>query len=79
VQRVSGSAEQAGYPRSRIDDPDNLVLIPARKHREITSWFQMNQKELGGMSPRDYLRNKSWNERRRIGLGAMIDHGVLKR
>jgi hypothetical protein len=71
-------AEQAGYPRSRIDDPDNLVLIPARKHREITSWFQTNQKELGGMSPRDYLRNKSWDERRRIGLGAMIDHGVLK-
>lgn len=71
-------AEQAGYPRSRIDEPDNLVRIPTLKHREITTWFQTKNKDFGGISPREYLRDKSWDERRRIGLEALMDQRVLK-
>lgn len=72
------SAERDGYPRSLIDGPDNLVSIPALRHEEITAWYQKKNKELGGLTPREYLRGKSWDERTRIGLDAMIRFEVLK-
>jgi hypothetical protein len=71
-------AEQEGYRRSLIDGPDNLVRIPTLKHREITGWYQTGNKEFGGLSPRDYLRGKTWEERTSVGLGALIDHEVLR-
>ncbi len=30
------------------------------------------------LSPRDYLRDKDWNERRRVGLYALIKYGAMK-
>jgi hypothetical protein len=72
------SAEEDGFLRSLIDSSGNLVRIPTRKHREITSWYQTNNKDFGGVSPREFLRGKSWEERRQIGIGALIDAGVLK-
>lgn len=72
------AAEKDGYRRSLIDGRDNLVLIPTLKHREITGWFQSRNKEFGGLSPREYLRGKSWDERRQVGLDALIDVGALK-
>ena len=72
------AAERDGYPRMLIDDKDNLVRIPTLKHREITAWYQTKNKEFGLVSPREYLRGKTWEERKRIGLDALIDHGVLQ-
>ncbi len=71
-------AAQDGYPRHMIDAPENLVRIPRLKHREINGWYQTKSKDFGGMSPRDYLRGKTWAERTKIGIDALIDHGVLK-
>jgi len=34
--------------------------------------------KFGGLSPREYLRGKSWTERRRVGLDALTEFGVLK-
>ncbi|MGB6174904.1 MAG: hypothetical protein WBF43_00860 [Methylocella sp.] len=66
-------------PDALIDEPDNLVSIPRLKHWEITGWFMRgNNDDYGGLSPREYLRGKSWDERRRVGLDALIDAGVLK-
>lgn len=31
----------------------------------------------GGLSPREYLRGKSWEEKRRVGLDALMRFGVL--
>jgi hypothetical protein len=60
---------------NRHDDaPDNLVRIPRWKHWEINSWYQTKNEDYGSMSPRDYLRDKSYEERRRVGLKALIDH-----
>ena len=47
------------------------------KHREITGWFMTPNKSFGKLSPREYLRGKSWEERRKVGLDALIDAGVL--
>lgn len=71
------SAMQDGYPRSMIDDPDNLVRIPTLTHWQITTWFQTANPNYNDFAPRDYLRGKSWDERRRVGLDALIRFGVL--
>ena len=71
-------AERDGFPRELIDSPQNLAKIPTLKHREITSWYAQANPDFGGLSPRDYLRNKSWDERMRIGLEQLIKFGVLK-
>ena len=72
------SAQEFGFSRWMIDAPDNLVRIPRLKHWEINGWYQTLNKDFGGLTPREYLRGKSWDERRRVGLDALIDHGVLK-
>jgi hypothetical protein len=72
------SAEQDRFPRLIIDAPSNLVRIPRMKHWEINGWYGRPNKEYRRLSPREYLRGKDWAERRRVGLKALIDHGVLK-
>jgi hypothetical protein len=72
------SAESAGYPRLMIDGPDNLVRIPTLKHWEINGWYGRPNKAFGGLSPREYLRDKDWAERTRVGQLALIEYGVLK-
>ncbi len=76
VERTS--AEQDGFPQSIINAPENLVRIPRFKHWEITGWYMKMNESFGGISPRDYLRGKTWPERIGVGLDALIRHGVLK-
>jgi hypothetical protein len=71
------SAEEDGFPRSMIDGRDNLVRIPTLKHHEISGWYQRGNRDFGGLSPREYLRGKSWGERRQVGLRGLRKFGVL--
>ncbi|MFC0241262.1 hypothetical protein [Rhodopseudomonas telluris] len=71
-------AEWFGFGRSDIDDPSNLVSIPRLKHWQITGWYMTENEDFGGLSPREYLADKDWNERRRVGLHALRRFGVLK-
>jgi hypothetical protein len=71
-------ARKDGFADDMVDGPDNLVRIPTLKHWQINAWFQMGNDEFDGLSPRDYLRDKSWGERRRVGIDALIRFGVLK-
>jgi hypothetical protein len=71
-------AEQDGFARSQIDAPENLVRIPTYKHWDINAWFQTKNKQYDDASPREYLRDKGWDERLRVGKQALTDHGVLK-
>lgn len=71
-------ARNDGFRDSLIDRADNLVLVPRYKHWQINSWFQTPDKNFDGLTPRQYLQNKSWDERRYIGLKALRDVGVLK-
>jgi hypothetical protein len=71
-------AEQAGFSRDQIDAPENLVRIPTLKHWEINAWYQRENPKYGGLTPRNYLRDKDWTERTRVGLDALIERGILK-
>ena len=72
------AAEKDGFPRSMIDAIDNVVSVPIYRHREITGWYQKPNPDLGGLSPREYLRGKDWSERSRIGREALRIFGVLR-
>jgi hypothetical protein len=72
------AAKLTGYPQSWIDGPDNLVVVPRWKHWLVTAWYQTGNEEFGGKSPREYLRGKSWEERRRVGLYALKYWNILK-
>jgi hypothetical protein len=56
-------ARDSGFPESMIDGPDNLVRVPTVKHWLISGWYQTKNRDFNGMSPRDYLRDKGWDER----------------
>lgn len=63
---------------ARINAPDNLARIPTIKHWELNSWYQTPIREFYGLSPRQYLQGKSWEERRRVGLMGLRRTGVLQ-
>lgn len=71
-------ARNAGFPESMINAPENRVRIPRIKHWQINSWYGTKNEDFDGLSPREYLRDKDWKERFRIGLDALIEHEVLK-
>lgn len=71
-------AEYFGFSRGQIDDPSNLVSIPRLKHYQITGWYGKRSDQFGGLAPREYLSDKSWDERMRVGREAMILFKVLK-
>lgn len=71
-------AEKDGFSRAQIDSPENLVRIPRIIHRDISAWYSTGNPDYGGNSPRDYLRGKTWEERRSVGLQALRLFGVLK-
>jgi hypothetical protein len=74
-----GPARDEGFSEDLIEGRENRVLIPKYQHERLTAWFNTKGDRFGGMSPRDYLRGKDWNERTSIGLDALEEFGVLKR
>jgi len=72
------AAEEAKYPRAMIDAPENLVRIPTLKHWQITGWYMTRSERFDGLTPRQYLQEKSWGERQRLGHEALVNFGVLK-
>lgn len=71
-------AENADFPRSMIDAPENLVSVPRFRHQDISDWYSTKNEEFGFINPREYLSDKDWNTRTRLGLRALRDNGVLK-
>ena len=71
-------AEQEGYLRHEIDAPEDLARIPTLKHWQINAWYQTPNEDLGWLSPREYLRRRSSDERVRVGREALVGAGVLK-
>jgi hypothetical protein len=72
------SAAKGGSEDKLIDAPENRVRIPRWKHWQINAFYQRPNKDYGWLTPRQYLRGKSWEERTRVGLDALRDAGVLR-
>ncbi len=72
------SARQSGFSDTEINSPENTVRISTLKHWEISAWYSRRSDEFNGLSPREYLRDKSWAERLDVGRKALIRFGVLK-
>ena len=77
VEQASARAD--GFSVQQIESPDNKVLVPTLKHRDISGWYSMPNDNFGKLSPRDYLRGKDWDTRRKVGIGALIDFGFSSR
>lgn len=76
VERSAGKNEN--FPDSMISGADNLVSVPKYKHHEISGWYGTKNPRFGGLSPREYLRGKSWSEQVQMGHYALRKFGVLK-
>jgi len=48
-------AERDGFAKHQIDAAENLVRIPRMKHWEINAWYQTENMDFGGLTPREYL------------------------
>jgi hypothetical protein len=76
-------SENDGIPRSLIDSPDNKVPIPKMKHWQMNGWLDEPNDEFKDaddktISPRQWTRGKSWEERYQFGLDVLKRFGVLK-
>ena len=75
---VERASAQDANEAARVNSPDNEVLIPTLKHWELNGWYAKQNDRFGNMSPRNYLKGKSWAERQRVGLIGLREIGVLK-
>jgi hypothetical protein len=53
------------------------------KHWELNAWYDRPNKDYqdkdgNRMTPRQYVRDKGWLERRKVGLDGLRSVGVLK-
>lgn len=69
-------ASDANYPEAMIESQSNKVRIPLYRHQQISDYYSSYDAELG-MSPREFLKDKSWEERYEFGLRILIDYGVM--
>jgi hypothetical protein len=76
VERATANPD--GSERALIKNPDNLVRIPAVKHWQLNEWYETNNIRFSKLTPRQYLKDKSWAERRRVGLDGLRAVGVLQ-
>jgi hypothetical protein len=70
-------ARGEGYTNDDIEAPGNRVRIPTLKHWQINAWYGRPNDAYGGLTPRQYLRGKSWEVKRQVGIKALEDAGVL--
>lgn len=73
-----GPARKTGrFSREQIHGRANKVRIPTLIHREITNWYNTKNEDYGGKTLRQYLQDKSWEERMDLGLQKLWDFGML--
>jgi hypothetical protein len=72
------SHHEAWAAPSAITSPENIVRIPTLKHLDINGWYSTPNAKYDGLSPRDYLRGKSWDEQMQVGLSVLKQYRVLQ-
>ncbi|MCW2319253.1 hypothetical protein M2322_004822 [Rhodoblastus acidophilus] len=76
VEQATAAAD--GGEAALIAAPDNLARIPTVKHWQLNGWYETSNPSFNEMTPRQYLKGKSWEERFRVGLQGLRDVGVLQ-
>jgi hypothetical protein len=71
-------ANSNNFSPDELESDANKVRIPYYGHRDISQFYSTPNDKYGGLSPREYLRGKSWDEQYQFGLNVMRDSGVLK-
>jgi len=63
-----------------VQDPSNIARIPYYKHKMIQSYYQKpnDNPPFNGLSPREYLQGKSFDEQFQIGMDTLRKFGVMK-
>lgn len=76
VEQATAAAD--GSEDALIAAPENLVRIPKVKHWELNKWYETARPRFNDMTPRQYLKRRSWDERSRVGLEGLREVGVLQ-
>lgn len=76
VNQHEGNRRKFG--NASIDSSDNQVRIPVLKHLDLNGWYSRPNKDFGGLSPTEYLRDKDWDEQTRVGHDILRRMGILK-
>jgi len=76
IERATAAPD--GSEDELIDGADNLVSIPTLKHWRLNGWYGKENDKFGRQTPRQYLKRKSVEERRQVGLEGLKAIGVLK-
>ena len=71
-------ANSNNFSSDELESDLNKVRIPYYGHRAISDFYATPNGRFGGLSPREYLRGKSWDEQYQFGLDVMREFGVLK-
>ena len=66
--------------KKRIDHPENIVRIPYYEHQLITNYYRNRDPKppCNGMTPRQYMRGKSFDDRYQFGLNVLRGRGIIK-
>lgn len=75
---VEQGSQNSDVDPSRLQNDDNIVRIPEYKHIEINRYYQTPNDDFGGLTPREYLKGKSYQEKLDCGLDVLRKFGVMK-
>lgn len=76
VERATAAPD--GSEDAFINGPENLVSIPTVQRWDLNQWYESRNKSYDGLTPRQYLKDKSLEERFHLGLDGLREIGVLK-
>jgi hypothetical protein len=75
---VERGPNEGEFSEEQLEGPENVVRIPYYKHRDISDLYSTKNDSLGGLTPREYLRGKSFEEQRQFGIDTLKKFEVIK-
>ncbi len=75
---VEQGDQNSDIDKSLIESDANVVRIPEYKHIDINAYYQTPNDTLGGKTPREYLKGKSFEEQLEFGKGVLRKFGIMK-